>query len=321
MYATKPAASIFATFLAIMAIAPTARADLEVIASIKPIHSLVAGVMEGDLAPQLIVEGSASPHTYSLRPSGAGALAHADLIFWVGHELESFLDKPIESLRGDAVAVALMDAPGVRALTYREGNTFEGHDHAEDDHSDEEHAEDEHGADSDLDGHIWLDPVNAQAMVRAIADALITADPEHAPLYAANAQSMHERIEALSTEIDVMLSPVRGQPFFVFHDAYQYMEQRYGLTAAGSITLTPELSPSAKRIRDIRNKVRALGATCVFTEPQFPTSLVDVVTAGTPAKIGVLDPLGTTLPAGPGLYFTLMRNMATTMRTCQAPDG
>ena len=335
MYATKRAASICATLLAIVATAPAAQADPEIIASIKPIHSLVAGVMEGDLAPKLVVEGAASPHTYSLRPSGARALGRADLIFWVGHNLEPFLEKPIESLGTGATVVTLMDAPGVRALAYREGTTFEGHDHAEDDHADEKHEEgehehgghdddhDKHGdhADGDLDGHIWLDPVNAQAMVRAIADALITADPEHAPLYAANAQSMHERIEALSAEIDAILTPVRGQPFFVFHDAYHYMEQRYGLAAAGSITLTPDLSPGAGRVRDIRDRVRALGATCVFTEPQFSPKLVNVVTAGTDARTGVLDPLGTALPAGPDLYFTLMRNMATAMRACLALNG
>ncbi|MBT4907406.1 MAG: zinc ABC transporter solute-binding protein [Rhodospirillaceae bacterium] len=331
MYATKRAASICATLLAVLATAPAAQADPEIIASIKPIHSLVAGVMEGDLAPKLVVEGAASPHTYSLRPSGARALGRADLIFWVGHNLEPFLEKPIKSLGTGATVVTLMDAPGVRTLAYREGTTFEGHDHAKDDHADEKHEESDHNdddhdkhddhADGDLDGHIWLDPVNAQAMVRAIADALITADPEHAPLYAANAQSMHERIEALSTEIDAILTPVRGQPFFVFHDAYHYMEQRYGLAAAGSITLTPDLSPGAGRIRDIRNKVRELGATCVFTEPQFPTSLVDVVTANTAAKTGLLDPLGTSLLAGPDLYFTLMRNMATAMRACLSRDG
>jgi len=320
MFAMKQPAIIGASLFFILMIAPPARADLEVVASIKPIHSLVAGVMEGDLGPKLVVEGAASPHTYSLRPSGAATLAHADLIFWVGHELESFLEKPIESLSGDAVAVALIDAQGVRALAYRESATFESHDHAADEHGHDGH-DDAHDDEDGLDGHIWLDPVNAQAMVRAITDALITADPEHAPLYAANAQSLHERIDALSAEIDALLTPVRGRSFFVFHDAYHYMEQRYGLAAAGSITLTPDQSPGAGRIRDIRDKVRELGATCVFTEPQFPRRLVNVVTEGTAARVGMLDPLGTALPAGPDLYFTLMRNMAAAMRDCLSPVG
>lgn len=294
-----------------------ARADLEVVASIKPIHALVAGVMEGDLGPRLILDGPASPHSYSLRPSGARTLGRADLIFWVGHNLESFLEKPIDSLGGDATVITLMDAPGVELVSFREGTTFERH---TDDHSGGQ--EQDGRADEEpppLDPHIWLDPANAQALVRAITHALIAADPEHAPLYAGNAQSLHVRIEKLSAEIDAMLEPVRAQPFFVFHDGYRYMERRYGLAAAGSITLSPEIPPGAGRVRDIRDKIRALGATCVFTEPQFPPTLVNVVTAGTDARTGVLDPLGTGLPAGPDLYFTLMRNMAAAMRACLSP--
>ena len=314
MFTLKRMATISATVLAVLTIAPAARADLEVLASIKPIHSLVAGVMNGDLAPHLIVEGSTSPHTYSLRPSDARALGRADVIFWVGHNLESFLEKSIESLRGDATVIALMEAPGVHALSYRAGTTFEAHDHATDNHAGGEREHEEA-----IDPHIWLDPVNAQALVRAITHALITADPEHAPLYAGNAQSLHERIEALSAEIENILAPVRTRPFFVFHDAYHYMAQRYGLAAGGSITLNPDVSPGAGRVRDIRDRIRTLGATCVFSEPQFSPKLVNVVTADTSARTGVLDPLGTALPAGPDLYFNLMRNMATAMRDCLSP--
>jgi zinc transport system substrate-binding protein len=322
MFTMKRLALVSATFLAVHAVTPAARADLEVVASIKPIHSLVAGVMKGDLAPRLLIGGSTSPHTYSLRPSDARTLGGADVIFWVGHNLESFLEKSIEA--GDSVAIELMDASGVRTLAYRKGTTFEAHDHAAHGHGDEDHAahaDDDHENENALDPHIWLDPANAQAMVRAIAEALIAADPEHAPLYAANAQSLHARIETLSAELNDILSPVRKQPFFVFHDAYHYMEQRYGLAAAGSITLNPDVSPGAGRVRDIRNKIQTLGATCVFTEPQFSPKLVQVVTADTSANTGVLDPLGAALPAGPDLYFDLMRNMATAMRDCLSPAG
>jgi zinc transport system substrate-binding protein len=318
MFATKRLlTAIGATVLFVLTIRPDARADLEVVASIKPIHSLVAGVMGGDLGPRLILDGPASPHSYSLRPSGASTLGRADLIFWVGHNLESFLEKPIDSLGGDATVITLMEAPDVELVSFREGTTFERH---TDDHAGGEEQDGRpSGEGSQLDPHIWLDPANTQALVRAITHALIAADPEHAPLYAGNAQSLHARIEKLSAEIDAMLEPVRAQPFFVFHDGYRYMERRYGLAAAGSITLSPEIPPGAGRVRDIRDKIRTLGATCVFTEPQFPPTLVNVVTAGTDARTGVLDPLGTGLPAGPDLYFTLMRNMAAAMRACLSP--
>lgn len=340
MFALKRWAALSAPLLAVLTIAPEVRADLEVVVSIKPIHSLVAGVMAGDLAPKLLVDGSASPHSYSLRPSGARQLQDADLIFWVGHNLESFLEKPIDSLGPRTTVTELMNAPGVDLLPVRTGVTFEAHHHGHGEHDDEhtriekhddhedghgEHHEEQeegegHGHDA-ANPHIWLDPVNAQALVRAIAEALIAVDPEHAPLYAANAQSMHERIQALSAELDATLTPARGQPFFVFHDAYQYMERRYGLTAAGSITLNAEVSPGAGRIREIADKIRDIDAACVFSEPQFSPKLVEVVTADTSARTGVLDPLGTGLPAGPDLYFTLMRNMATAMRACLSPAG
>ena len=141
-------ASLAATLAAVLLAAPNARADLEVVASIKPIHSLVAGVMEGDRAPGLIIEGRTSPHSYSLRPSDARRLQDADLVFWIGHSLEAFLKKPIESLGPHTVAVKLLDAPGVAALPVRTGATFETDDHSDGDHGDgpppREHADGEH---------------------------------------------------------------------------------------------------------------------------------------------------------------------------------
>ena len=298
-----------------LATAQPTRADLEVVASIKPIHSLVAGVMEGDLAPHLIVDGPASPHTFSLRPSSARALERADVIFWVGRNLEPFLEKSIESRSGKAAVVTLIEAPNVDPMPFREGAMFE----ADIDADDPDGRENEEEA--TLDPHIWLDPARAQMLVRAIAQALTTAAPEHAPLYAANAQKLQARIEMLSAEIDTILSPVRERSFFVFHDGYRYMERRYGLEAAGSITVSPDALPSAGRVRDIRDKIRSLDATCVFSEPQFSPKLVDVVTADTSAKTGVLDPLGVGIPAGPDHYFTLMRDMAASMRDCLSPNG
>lgn len=332
---TLPLASI-----ALAASAAAAHADVTVIASIKPVQSLVAAVMEGAGVPELIVDGAGSPHTYSLKPSQASALSKADVVFWVGDGLEAFLEKPIETLAGNARSVELVHAPGVETLPLREGGAFERHMHDdEDDHDHEaEHAdghdhesEHDHEAGHDeeaghddeaghdhkaFDMHVWLDPENAKAISRAIAGTLAEVDPENAALYADNAAALADRLDELTTELKAELEPVKDKGFIVFHDGYQYFEHSFDMAAAGSITVSPDVMPGADRLTEIRDKVRELGATCVFAEPQFEPKLISVVTEGMPAHTGVLDPLGAEIEPGPGLYFDLMRAMASSFETC-----
>ncbi|QGZ37133.1 zinc ABC transporter substrate-binding protein ZnuA [Stappia indica] len=314
----------------------------KVVASIKPVHSLVASVMQGVAEPQLIIEGAGSPHTYSLRPSQARALQEADLIFWIGHELEAFLEKPVETIGTGAKSIELIDAHGLVKLPFREGGAFEGHDHGEhggehghadhdedkhDDHAGHDHDEthghdDGHGhAHGAFDAHIWLDPENAKAMVSEIAEALSAADPDNAAAYEANAAKTVERIETMRTDIDARLAPLRGKGFIVFHDGYQYFEKRFGVTASGSITVSPEVMPGAERVTEIKARIGELGATCVFAEPQFEPKLIQVVTEGTKARSGVLDPLGAELADGPDLYFGLIDGLASSMEQCLGSNG
>lgn len=327
-----------------------ARADVNVVASIKPVHSLVAAVMQGVGTPGLIVEGAGSPHTYALKPSQAQMLEKADLVFWVGHELEAFLEKPLETISANAKSVELIDAHDLVKLDFREGGAFEKHGHDDhdehahetdhddhddhedsaeakhdDDHNHEEAAEAEHDHDGEhhhdhgeFDAHVWLDPVNAKAMVHEIEEALVEADPENAGKYEANAEALMKELDALVAEVSAELEPEKDKGFIVFHDAYQYFENRFGVTAAGSITVSPEVMPGAERVSEIRAKVQELGAACVFAEPQFEPKLVSTVTEGTQAKSGVLDPLGASLADGPELYPDLIRNMAASIKACLA---
>ncbi|MGH6919343.1 MAG: zinc ABC transporter substrate-binding protein, partial [Geminicoccaceae bacterium] len=209
-----------------------------VVVSIKPIHALVAGVMEGVGAPRLLIEGAGSPHSYALRPSQAQALARAELVFWVGEGLEAFLAKPIEALSDDATVVALSDADGLRLLPTREGGMWQGRGAEEDrgEHAHEDEEEEEDGRDhGQVDMHLWLDPQNAEVMVGAIAAALSEADPGRAADYRANAARVRADLVRLDGELAATLAPVRDRPFVVFHDGYQYFEDRYGLNAVGSI--------------------------------------------------------------------------------------
>jgi zinc transport system substrate-binding protein len=333
---------------ALCSVPTVALAEIEVVASIKPVHSLVAAVMEGVGEPALIVEGAGSPHTYSLRPSQAAKLESADLIFWIGPEIETFLGKPIEAIGADAKAIELIESHGLVRLGFREGGAFEGHEHGDDDHDDHEamaasehdddhdHEEtaasehdDDHGHEETaasehdhdhgaFDGHVWLDPENAKVIVHEIEEALVAQDPDNAATYEANAAAVTARLDALIGEVETMLAPVKDKGFIVFHDAYHYFERRFGVTAAGSITVSPDVMPGAERVREVQARIRDLGATCVFAEPQFEPKLVAVVVEGSDAQSGVLDPLGANLDDGPDLYFELIRNLATSMRDCLA---
>jgi zinc transport system substrate-binding protein len=299
-----------------LAASGSARADgaPAVVVSIKPIHSLVASVMEGVGTPQLLIEGAGSPHSYALRPSQARALDQAEVVFWVGEGLEAFLGKPLGALSDDATVVALGEAGGLRVLETREGGMWEDHGEEEDgEHEDEHEEEHDHG---EVDMHLWLDPQNAAAMVDAIVAALSAADPERAATYEANATKVGADLARLDDELAATLAPVRDRPFVVFHDAYQYFEDRYGLNAVGSITVDPQRVPGAGRLRDIRAELEERDAACVFAEPQFRPALVETVVEGTGANTGVLDPLGADLETGPGQYAQLLRALSASLVEC-----
>ena len=147
----------------------------------------------------------------------------------------------------------------------------------------------EHGT---HDAHVWLDVDNARKMVATIATELSEHDAANAARYKANAAALTERLTALDAELKTTLAPIKDRPFVVFHDAYHYLEERYGLNAVGAITVSPDQRPSAQRLSQLRAKISSLDAACVFAEPQFEPTLVATVVEKTPAERGTLDPLG-----------------------------
>ena len=298
----------------ISALSINAHADINVVASVKPLHSLVSGVMKGVGKPDLIVKGSASPHTYSLKPSQAKQLEDADLVFWMGHELESFLEKPLEAIASNARVIELIDTDELKRIKMREGGAFDDHGHDEHD----EHDEHGHG---EFDVHVWLDPENAKVLVNEIKQSLIELDPSNAAQYQLNSDELMVRLDQLIDDVSVKLAPEKEKGFVVFHDAYQYFEERFGLSAVGSITVSPEVMPGASRIKELKEKINELNALCVFSEPQFEPKLVSTVIEGTNASTGVLDPLGASIKDGPELYFTLINNMADSLKKCLSKKG
>ena len=290
--------------------ASPAAAELKVVVTIKPIHSLVTQLMEGIGEPTLLVEGAASPHSFSLKPSGVRAIEAADVFIRVSQTLEPFTAKIAAALPESVHLVTLEEAPGVRLLELRSGGTFEPHRHGVEARAD---AGEPSGA---KDGHIWLDPDNAKAIVNYLAQVLSARAPADAARLKANAEKLDAKIDALTAEIATETKPLRDRPFVVFHDAYQYFADRFDLDPVGSITVSPEMQPSAKRLSELRQKIRSLHAVCLFAEPLFQPNLVAAVIEGTDVRTSTLDPEGALLPAGGELYFQLMRNLAAGFRSC-----
>jgi zinc transport system substrate-binding protein len=292
---------------------PAAAQQVRVVVSIKPVHAIVACVLDGVATPELLLTGGESPHSYALRPSQAKLLAGADLFFWVGPELESFLLKPLQTLAGKGRVVTLLQAEGLLYRQSRSGGIWASADHGHD-HG-PRHQEKKKPAPKDP--HLWLDPQNAKAIARLSLAELRPFFPEQQEKMAANVEILEKRIDALDRELAELLAPVRQQPFIVFHDAYQYFEARYQLNAAGSITLNPEQAPGARQISKVRKIIEERQVVCVFAEPQFEPRLVATVLEGSGARQGVLDPEGgTDLAAGPAAYFELMRRLGQSLRGC-----
>lgn len=304
--------------LALMSVVAGAAEAPKVVVTIKPIHSLVSRIMSGVAEPKLVVQGSASPHTFTLKPSTARAINEADVFVRVSDTLEPFTRKIVAALPSSVNVITLSGGHGVKLLDQRHGGTFEKHVHgheeaeAHPDHADEDDDHDEDGKD----GHIWLDPENAKAVVADLTEALAKRYPEHADAFRRNAERLTAELDALDREVSAELRGAQGKPFIVFHDATQYFEHHFGVTAAGSITVSPDVPPSAKRLTEVRAKISSLGAVCVFSEPGFQPNLVAAVTEGTRARSGTIDVEGQALTAGPDLYFELLRGVARNLSAC-----
>lgn len=304
---------------------PAGASPPDVVVTLKPIHSLIAGLMEGAGAPDLLLDGAASPHTYALKPSDVRRLAKADMIVRVSKQLEVFLLKPLGQNAGRTRIVTLDEIPGMTLHGLRSGSDFEAHRHAGEDKGQARrkasvgqghgHGHAPHG----VDGHLWLDPHNARVAVQHIARILAAVAPAEATRINQNAEALARRLVELDRQLEAELRPIVGRPFLAFHDAYQYLERRYGLAGAGVVTVNPDVPPSALRLSQLRARLSDRAVVCVFAEPQFPPRAVETIIEGTTVRRATLDPLGAALPAGPGQYFALMTSLVRDLRGCLLP--
>ncbi len=313
---------LIVSLLSLLSIFSPAIADVKVVTSIKPIHSLASYLMDGVGKPDLIVDGYASPHGFALKPSHAKMLQNADLIFWVGEDLENFLKKPLKSIAKKAEKIELMEIKGLKKLEFRERNIFEEHGHKEDKHDDHKehgHKEDKHDdhdghGHGEHDPHIWLDPMNAKVILSEMADHLIENDQENASKYKANLKKAHKDLDKLTKEVKSELN--KDFKSIVFHDAYQYFEKRFGVNVLGAFTVNTDVLPGAEQLSEIREVIEHEKVSCVFSEPQFNPDIIKAVAKDTNIKTGVIDPLGATLNPGKTLYFDLIKNMSSSFKGC-----
>ena len=319
---------LIVSLLSLLAIFSPVNADVKVVTSIKPIHSLASYLMDGVGKPDLIVDGYASPHGFALKPSHAKMLQNADLIFWVGEDLENFLKKPLKSIAKKAEKIELMEIKGLKKLEFRERNIFEDHDnHKEhghkkdkhDDHKEHGHKKDKHDdhhehAHGEHDPHIWLDPMNAKIILSEMADHLIENDQENASKYKANLKKAHKDLDKLTKKVKSELN--KDFKSIVFHDAYQYFEKRFDVNVLGAFTVNTDVLPGAEQLSEIREVIEHEKVSCVFSEPQFNPDIIKAVAKDTNIKTGVIDPLGATLNPGKTLYFDLINNMSRSFKGC-----
>tara|TARA_Y100001936_G_scaffold150793_1_gene147027 strand:- start:172 stop:1182 length:1011 start_codon:yes stop_codon:yes gene_type:complete len=314
-----------------------AKAEIKVVTSIKPIHSLVSYIMDGVGTPDLIVDGYNSPHGFSLKPSHAKMLQEADMVVYVGEGIEEFLEKPLESISKNSVKFELMNQSGIKKLKFRERNIFGDHDDHDDhghgkkkkdDHDDhdehdkkakkddhDDHGHDDHGhGHGEFDPHIWLDPMNAKIIVKKVTNQLSKLDNENSSIYKSNSKKALKEIDKLIKEVKSSIN--KDAKVVVFHDAYQYFEKRFNVNIIGALTVNTDVLPGAEQLAEIREVIEHEKVTCVLSEPQFNPDIVKTIANDTKINSGVLDPLGANLNKGKDLYFNLIKNISASLKNC-----
>jgi len=305
--AAAMAALAFAT---VIWLGPAVAKSPVVIVSLPPLHSLVAAIMGDTGEPHLMLRGGRSPHNAALRPSDLKRLRDAAIIVWVGPTLENFLAKPLAAFQNRSAIITLLDLQSMKRLARRAGTSWDQHQHHHD------HEAPQGLSDRGIDPHVWLSPINAIAIARSVAEALILEDPANSTSYKRNTRNLIMRIGALEERLGKSLAPVRRDPYLVFHDAFQYFERHFALQALGAVSINPERRSGARRLTEIRRRIEQSAVRCVFREPQFPPRILNTLTQGTKTRIGILDPLGAAIPPGPNHWFTLMSDLGAALVGC-----
>ncbi|VVN01518.1 zinc ABC transporter substrate-binding protein ZnuA [Pseudomonas fluorescens] len=297
--------SIFVAFIATFLLIGSAQADVKVLTSIKPLQLIAAAVQDGVAIPEVLLPPGASPHNYALRPSDVRKVQSVDLLYWIGPDMEGFLPRVLNGRTLPSVAV--QDLPGLKLRHFAEDN----HSHAEEaDEHDHDHRP------GSLDAHLWLSPVNARVIAAKMAADLSAADPANAARYQSNLKAFDERLDALDLRLKKRLATIEGKPYFVFHEAFDYFEDAYGLKHAGVFSVAAEVQPGAQHVAAMRTRLQEVGKTCVFSEPPLRPRLAETLVAGLPVKLAELDALGGYTPATAQGYEQVLEKLGNDLAGC-----
>ncbi|MFQ2049343.1 zinc ABC transporter substrate-binding protein ZnuA [Aeromonas veronii] len=308
---------IIALFTALLAVSLPVRA-IEVLTTIKPLGFIAAAITDGVSEPRVLLPTGASPHDFSLRPSDIRSINSADLVVWVGPELEGFMAKP---LANHPHALALTQVEGMPLFNYATQDSHDSHDHDDHDHAAHEHGDHDEGHEGHhhegVDPHIWLGPTQSKVIAKAIASELGKLDPANQARYDANLAAFDTKVDAKDKVIAGQMKAVNEKGYFVFHEAYGYWERHYGMSSKGHFTVSPERRPGAKTLVDIRKALEEKQASCIYAEPQFSPAVIESVARNTGAKVLLLDEVGEQVPLGPDGYPQFMQQLADAFAQCR----
>ncbi|MFQ1653499.1 zinc ABC transporter substrate-binding protein ZnuA [Aeromonas veronii] len=308
---------IIALFTALLAVSLPVRA-IEVLTTIKPLGFIAAAITDGVSEPKVLLPTGASPHDFSLRPSDIRSINSADLVVWVGPELEGFMAKP---LANHPHALTLTQVEGMPLFNYATQDSHGSHDHDDHDHAAREHGDHDEGHEGHhhegVDPHIWLGPTQAKVIAKAIASELGKLDPANQARYDANLAAFDTKVDARDKVIAGQMKAVNEKGYFVFHEAYGYWERHYGMSSKGHFTVSPERRPGAKTLVDIRKALEEKQASCIYAEPQFSPAVIESVARNTGAKVLLLDEVGEQVPLGPDGYPQFMQQLADAFAQCR----
>jgi zinc transport system substrate-binding protein len=297
--------SIFVAFVASFLLIGSAQAEVKVLTSVKPLQLIAAAVQDGVAVPEVLLPPGASPHNYALRPSDVRKVQSVDLLYWIGPDMEGFLPRVLKGRTLPSVAV--QDLPGLKLRHFAEDN----HSHAEEaDEHDHDHRP------GSLDAHLWLSPINARVIASKMAADLSAADPANAARYQSNLKAFDERLDALDLRLKARLAGIAGKPYFVFHEAFDYFEDAYGLKHTGVFSVAAEVQPGAQHVAAMRTRLQEVGKTCVFSEPPLRPRLAETLVAGLPVKLAELDALGGYTPATAQGYEQVLEKLGNDLAGC-----
>lgn len=283
-------------------------AQADVVASVRPLGFIASAIADGVMPTEVLLPDGASPHDFALRPSDIARLRSADLVVWVGPEMEAFMTKSAAQLPPNR-QVEIATLPAVKPLLMKGGEDEHDHDHAHENDWDEHH----HG---EYNMHVWLSPEIAREAAIVIHDKLVELVPQKKQQLDANLARFEDGLTKLDKNIGTMLQPVQGKGYFVFHDAYGYFEKHFGLSPLGHFTINPEIQPGAQRLHLIRTQLVEQKATCIFAEPQFRPAVITAVAQGTKVRMGTLDPLGSGIELDADSYVNFLSQLANQYLSC-----